>query len=259
MSAGLVRGYANLGMLTDLHWHTAHNIFKARALLYAQRLAVASDQIAWARCHRAYALAACGLHAAALSRICRKRFNLAKPLPRRSKPSSVRRTWIELIANHCLFKNPQLAARANHPVHGELASLLELRTIELTTITQSRRNPDLQAVQKRAKQIHDRMPHCIRARQSLGILSAYDHSHLNYAPQWYQSVLKLPACPNSISKLLAEALAADRAVATKFDAMDEAKLRGKLIVALRDASEQESNAGDVTASDVTGGDKTGGE
>jgi hypothetical protein len=34
----LVRGYANLGMLTEFHWHPAHGVFAARSLLYAQRM-----------------------------------------------------------------------------------------------------------------------------------------------------------------------------------------------------------------------------
>src|SRR5205823_4173598 len=39
---GLVRAYANLGMLTECHWSSAPKVFQARALLYAQRL-VAGD------------------------------------------------------------------------------------------------------------------------------------------------------------------------------------------------------------------------
>ena len=58
----LVRGYANLGMLTQFQRHPAHKVFKARALLYAQRLLARDEKSAWARCHRAYALAAAGCH-----------------------------------------------------------------------------------------------------------------------------------------------------------------------------------------------------
>jgi GYF domain 2 len=36
----LVRGYANLGLLTEFHWAPAHKVFKARSLLYAARLHV---------------------------------------------------------------------------------------------------------------------------------------------------------------------------------------------------------------------------
>ena len=40
---GLVRGYANLGLLTEYLWHPEHKVFKARALLYAQRMVVRGE------------------------------------------------------------------------------------------------------------------------------------------------------------------------------------------------------------------------
>ena len=42
----LARGYANLGLLTEFHWHPAHKAFTARSLVYAQRM-VSSDKQAW--------------------------------------------------------------------------------------------------------------------------------------------------------------------------------------------------------------------
>ncbi len=36
--AALARAYAQLGMLTEFHWSSAHRVYKARALLYAERL-----------------------------------------------------------------------------------------------------------------------------------------------------------------------------------------------------------------------------
>src|SRR5690606_13160960 len=60
----LVRGYANLGSLTEFHWNAVHKAFKARALLYAQRMTQADPQSTWALWHRAYARALAGLHKA---------------------------------------------------------------------------------------------------------------------------------------------------------------------------------------------------
>lgn len=37
----LAQGYANLGVLTEYFWNPMHEVFKARALLYAERLVVA--------------------------------------------------------------------------------------------------------------------------------------------------------------------------------------------------------------------------
>ena len=42
--AVLARAYAQLGVLTEFHWHPAHRIFKARALLYAERLVARPGQ-----------------------------------------------------------------------------------------------------------------------------------------------------------------------------------------------------------------------
>jgi len=57
----LVRAYANLGSLTDCFWSPAHKVFKARSLLYAQRL-IAKEDSSFAQWHLAYALALAGLN-----------------------------------------------------------------------------------------------------------------------------------------------------------------------------------------------------
>jgi hypothetical protein len=62
---GLVRGYANLGTLTEVNWNPAHKVFKARALLYAERF-VAKYPGQEAYLARAYVRAMVGLHQAAL-------------------------------------------------------------------------------------------------------------------------------------------------------------------------------------------------
>ncbi len=63
----LVRGYALLGLLTEFHWHPAHEAFKARSLLYAQRLVARDPRQPWGFWHRAFAEALAGLHTDALS------------------------------------------------------------------------------------------------------------------------------------------------------------------------------------------------
>ncbi|MBM4093556.1 MAG: hypothetical protein FJ276_29730, partial [Planctomycetes bacterium] len=51
----LVRGYANLAMLTRHQWCTATEVFAARSWLYAQRMMVRCEESRLARWHRAYA------------------------------------------------------------------------------------------------------------------------------------------------------------------------------------------------------------
>ncbi len=53
----LVRGYANLAMLTQHHWNSATEVFTARAWLYAQRLVAADPDRELSLWHRAYAWA----------------------------------------------------------------------------------------------------------------------------------------------------------------------------------------------------------
>ncbi len=71
--AGLVRGYALLGLLTEHHWHPAHKAFKARALLYAQRMVVRDPKGHIGLWHRAFAESLLGLHKDALADIAEAR------------------------------------------------------------------------------------------------------------------------------------------------------------------------------------------
>ena len=63
----LVRGYAQLGVLSEFLWNPAHKAFKARALLYAQRLVARGPDRPWGLWHRAFALALVGRHRDALA------------------------------------------------------------------------------------------------------------------------------------------------------------------------------------------------
>jgi tetratricopeptide (TPR) repeat protein len=71
--AGLVRGYALLGLLTEHHWHPAHKAFKARALLYAQRMVVRDPKGHLGLWHRAFAESLLGMHKDALADIAEAR------------------------------------------------------------------------------------------------------------------------------------------------------------------------------------------
>ena len=90
----LVRGYANLSMLTTHYWYSAPEVFTARAWLYAQRMVAAEPQSELALWHRAYAWALGGTlqHAQA---------DLAELERRRTAAGSAAATppsWTKLIA-----------------------------------------------------------------------------------------------------------------------------------------------------------------
>src|SRR6185312_3700786 len=62
----LARAYAQLGILSEFHGHPAHKVYKARALLYAQRLLTRDPGSAWALRNRAFVRSIIGLHQEAL-------------------------------------------------------------------------------------------------------------------------------------------------------------------------------------------------
>jgi tetratricopeptide (TPR) repeat protein len=85
----LVRGYAQLGVLSEFLWDPAHKALKARALLYAQRLVARGSDRPWGLWHRAFALALVGRDRDALADLesARKLGGDTKDKP----------AWLELI------------------------------------------------------------------------------------------------------------------------------------------------------------------
>jgi tetratricopeptide (TPR) repeat protein len=111
----LARAYALLGVLSEHEWHPAHRAYKARALLYAQRLVARDPNGPWGLWHRAFALALVGRHADALDdlRVAREKAdaNVAPAAP----------DWVELIDAYARFDATKLAVP-----RGRLANLAAL-------------------------------------------------------------------------------------------------------------------------------------
>ena len=117
----LVRGYVNLGQLTSFHWTAAHKAFKARALLYAQRMVVADPASPDALWHRAYARALTGLHAAALLDL-----DAATKLGAGKPPA-----WVSVIAPLCRYDTGKLTDLAvSEPASAPLAMYCAFLTVE---------------------------------------------------------------------------------------------------------------------------------
>jgi len=120
---GLVRGYALLGLLTEHGWHPLSKDLKARALVYAQRMAAKDPESPLGWWHRAYALALTGLHAAALDDLARAE-TLTDGASGRSAPPS----WVPPVDAFCRMNLSDLdASRKNAPV---LADLLEFIALD---------------------------------------------------------------------------------------------------------------------------------
>jgi tetratricopeptide (TPR) repeat protein len=120
----LVRGYANLGVLTEFHWSPRHKAFKARALLTAQRLVARDPRSPLGLWHRAYAEALTGFHKAALDDLA-----AAEPLAKNAPAGSKAPAWVALIDAFCRFQTAKLVAARSGP-DGQLAMLLAFMTVE---------------------------------------------------------------------------------------------------------------------------------
>jgi len=132
--AGLVRGYANLGKLTEFYWNAIHKVFKARALLYAERMVVADPNSPWALWHRAYARALVGFHGAALSDLdeADRHYEALSKAQEKTIPSLISPpAWIPVIDAYCHYDDKRLAAvAAVDKQNREIALLLQFLAVE---------------------------------------------------------------------------------------------------------------------------------
>lgn len=124
----LARGYANLGVLTEVYWHPAHKGFKARAMLYARRMAAAeekaSPQALW---HRAYVFALVGLHKQALADLeaAEKAWKQGGEKDEKKRPG-----WVDLLGPFCRYELEKLAPDQAPEADRELAWLLRFLATE---------------------------------------------------------------------------------------------------------------------------------
>ena len=114
----LSRAYANLGMLTDTQFGAFPWVFKARGLLYAQRLQLHDSAAAlW---HRAYAGALAGLHRDALADL-----EAAEEARKGSAPP-----WAGLVDALCRFDSATLKELSHAGANADLARVLHFLTVE---------------------------------------------------------------------------------------------------------------------------------
>jgi tetratricopeptide (TPR) repeat protein len=124
--AGLVVGYANLGLMTELRWSAAHKAFKARALVYAERLVRKSGSSGWALAHRAYVRALVGLHAAAALDAGEARRKQAEKSSGLALPD-----WLPVIERTCAGKAGPEVSLYREPERS-LAFMLWIQTATLS-------------------------------------------------------------------------------------------------------------------------------
>jgi uncharacterized protein HemY len=118
----LVRAYANLGVLNEYLWTPAHKVFKARALLYAQRLIGRDPESPVGLWHRAYAEALTGLHKRALDDL-----TAAAALARRERAPR-EPAWVKTIEAFCHFDVARLKETTG--AQAKFATFLRMLALE---------------------------------------------------------------------------------------------------------------------------------
>ncbi|HEV3138837.1 MAG TPA: hypothetical protein VGZ26_13060, partial [Pirellulales bacterium] len=150
--AGLARGYANLGTLTEIHWSPAHKVFKARALLYSERL-VAKYPGPEASRARAYVRALVGLHQAALDDLATSQTKLP------TKPTDKPVEESILVEAYCRGDSERLAKAGSGDDQKMLANYLRLLLADSSNLFEVR--------QRAAQSVLKLDGTCMRAVDSL--------------------------------------------------------------------------------------------
>ena len=187
---GLVRGYANLGLLTEYLWHPEHKVFNARALLYAQRIVARDEHSALGRWHRAYALALLGLHKDALDDLDAAE----KEAKAAGAGAAAQPPWAPLLREYCRYDIDRLTADGAGTSQGQLAGLLAYCSAELA------HNP--QVALAKAAELLPWMPQCYRLYH--GLCDSSDQNELRraapaaakvFAETLYARLLAMPGLP----------------------------------------------------------------
>ncbi len=129
--AALARAYAQLGVLSEYQWSPAHRAFKARALLYAERLVAHDPKSALALRSRAFVRALVGRHDLALADL-----DEAKKLDEGTKDAAPAPSWLPVIDAYLKADRKALAIKDGP--HARLAALLNMMTVEYPVRTRVR-------------------------------------------------------------------------------------------------------------------------
>jgi hypothetical protein len=225
----LVRGYANLGLLTEFHWQPAHKVFKARSLLYAQRMAVGNKP--WlASWHRAYAFALAGFHKQAIEDLETADAQWKKA----GKASGQRPGWVDVIDAYCHFNHGKLKEACADGPGKELALVLRFDSVMYSAHVAS----TIQAAMEAAQQI----PECYPAFDSICDIGGVSVGHVaTTAPAVvagtaiYMRASAMPGLPDEALKITESASGLMSEKNQRGFSFEEFAARGKLIRALLDS------------------------
>jgi tetratricopeptide (TPR) repeat protein len=161
--AALARSYCLLGVLTEFLWHPAHKAFKARALLYSQRLVARNPNDPQALWNRALVRALVGMHVPAQSDLVLAQ----KQAQARGKKAAMPPDWVPLIDAYLRYDTKKLKIEQG-PLSGR-ASLLHLLAVEFP------RSKSLTI--PAAQQVVSRNPDCFLAIDLICQTGGLSHLH----------------------------------------------------------------------------------
>ena len=196
----LSRGYANLGVLTEFYWHPAHKVFKARAMLYAQRMLARDKASPVAKWHRAYAAALAGVHTWAMLdfKEAEEAWQAIAEADRPPKP-----VWTPLVAAICSYDIGAFAPLAKNAKTKELAALSRFLTVEQA-------GSQIWAVQTAIETLKV-VPECYRVHDSLCEFAGVQTLHTaTFKPiqilgdRLYARLDAMPGLPDAVRDVVAE-------------------------------------------------------
>jgi tetratricopeptide (TPR) repeat protein len=121
--SALARAYAQLGVLCEYQWSPAHRAFKARAILYAERLLTRDPKSATALRTRAFVRALVGRHDLALADL-----DEANRIDAETKTVTPAPSWLPVIDAYLKSDRKRLAIKDGP--HPRLAALLSMMVVE---------------------------------------------------------------------------------------------------------------------------------
>ena len=217
---GLARGYANLGTLTSFHWSPAHKVFKARALIYAERMLAKTDRSPSALFHRAYVRGLIGRHTAALKDIAAGRKRAQETVA----------AWVGPLEAYCRFDRKKLLGFAEKESQKAFVRYLHYRTTTLSRSVTERLQVINELLDESPDCFHaiDRIAHSTHRLSAKRVGTAVGLKQM--AATLYRRCAPVDGLPANVKKLIAgrKDLSADAV-----DASSEIATRTKLMAALR--------------------------
>ncbi len=201
----LSRAYANLGVMTEFHWHPAHTVLKARSMLYAQRLVARDDKSPVGKWHRAYASALVGLPNGAEADL--KEANEAwRAMASKDRPPKP--AWLPLVGPFCRYQIAALDEQARDPKISQLAAMLKFLAVDQA-------GGKIWAVQT-AIQTLGTIPECYRVSDSLcefaGVSTLHQGTLLPIkllGEELYARLESMPGLPQQVHGIIKQRLASN--------------------------------------------------